>query len=458
MRHRLNFRSILAFLAIFSALGVPVDRGVAAPLSRKALQRIEFEVIPAWEVGDTPMILQSLSRLTQKMDADQLQALDSELQAQGIPPAADVMTNARLTLIQQGFMDLPAPHQREILLAIPFLRDSTRDLLAEIRRHAVMADPIDLPKSLAGYERLFWEVHVFENQIRSAIHICEYGGILVRKGGTSRVDGLTDDEKDLLDTNFSVTSRKLEEMANELEERKLELRLHRLDRAEKVLATSDKFIEKLQAAYVLDLDGELLANALNGSLEHFTRPALHEEGLADRIVQRADKARNAHPTLTEKGRLFFTGLHWWLRGRYGSGPDGGGLLKHPAAINNDEALFGLFMPKGFQPPKANKPLVVAAQEKVAIDKQQDLDQAARDVGHKLVDGTSPDNQPLELNGKSTDEYVAEDDCIPPDFKRRHHYSWRYEYRQIATNIQSRVYKNAEVLSVKGTRTKLSRFY
>ena len=53
-------------------------------------------------------------------------------------------------------------------------------------------------------------------------------------------------------------------------------------------------------------------------------------------VQAAFNGREALDLL-EKSRLLYTGLHWWLRGRYGKGTDGFGLLKSPAAMKSEQA-------------------------------------------------------------------------------------------------------------------------
>jgi hypothetical protein len=56
------------------------------------------------------------------------------------------------------------------------------------------------------------------------------------------------------------------------------------------------------------------------------------------------RARELADGLSYKAGLFFEGLHWWLRGRYGEGPDVGGLAKSPEALVSDAALFGIYMP------------------------------------------------------------------------------------------------------------------
>ena len=42
---------------------------------------------------------------------------------------------------------------------------------------------------------------------------------------------------------------------------------------------------------------------------------------------------------------FFTGLHWWIRGRYGKGVAANGLLKGEHVKQNPAAGFALSMPR-----------------------------------------------------------------------------------------------------------------
>ena len=135
--HGENFESVdmnvktdsLPRIFVIASLVALLASSAVAELSRKTLDRIEFDVIPAYEIGDTTLLLESLSTLTFKLDAEELEEVDSELQAQGIPPAADLLTNSRMLLIQQGITNLPPAHQREILMAIPFLRDSVENIV-----------------------------------------------------------------------------------------------------------------------------------------------------------------------------------------------------------------------------------------------------------------------------------------------------------------------------------------
>ena len=114
--------------------------------------------------------------------------------------------------------------------------------------------------------------------------------------------------------------------------------------------------------------------------------------------------RESAGDLVTKSRLLYHGMHWWMRGRYGLGPDGFGLLKSVAALNSPLAQFPLYMPA------------------------------------KTPTPTDP-----TISGYSV-----------PKFDRRHHYIWMYEYRVLRRRHTS----ETKVLNRKQelTSTKLGEFY
>ena len=78
------------------------------------------------------------------------------------------------------------------------------------------------------------------------------------------------------------------------------------------------------------------------------------------LTQQGRQAAGAELLL--KGELLFEGLHWWLRGRYGRGSEGGGLFKNKQVLRNPALRFGLSMPT--DPPRPTVPGVVSRYEPV----------------------------------------------------------------------------------------------
>ena len=59
--------------------------------------------------------------------------------------------------------------------------------------------------------------------------------------------------------------------------------------------------------------------------------------------------RDAGP-LTAKAALLQDGLQWWLRGRYGAGPEIMGLVKTQQAVRTPEGRLQLQMPEKLEAP------------------------------------------------------------------------------------------------------------
>ncbi len=192
-----------------------VTAQVRPDLVAEKLQRsVEDEIAPAYQDGDSRRTLELLCELTKKLAEDQRQVLDGILASAGMPTTGELMVQSRLTLVRQGQgAGLPKPHLREALLAIPLLRDEARNALDDAKQHAVMQASLPHPGGLDEYERLFWEIHVLENRLRSACDLCDYGAAFVQRGGLrARARQLSDAELDLLDTNFANTAQELRQV------------------------------------------------------------------------------------------------------------------------------------------------------------------------------------------------------------------------------------------------------
>ena len=106
-------------------------------------------------------------------------------------------------------------------------------------------------------------------------------------------------------------------------------------------------LERLLAAVVVDMDGEILPPLL-------AHDAAFPAEQSEKVGKTIDHARQmAGAELLQKSRWLFAGLHWWMRGRYGVGTAGQGLLKDPAALKSADVMFGLLMP--INPPIPNAP-------------------------------------------------------------------------------------------------------
>jgi hypothetical protein len=134
----------------------------------------------------------------------------------------------------------------------------------------------------------------------------------------------------------------------------LSLRERRIELALGILEDSISFKERLQAAFALDQDVKVMRAFVEqqgkGYFAGVSTPKLRELEGAVAIV------RGTHQELFRSANQLYTGLHWWLRGRYGKGIAANGLLKGEHVKKIPASGFALSMPRDRV--QANDPFVV----------------------------------------------------------------------------------------------------
>ena len=114
----------------------------------------------------------------------------------------------------------------------------------------------------------------------------------------------SDDAKLATSTDFSTPAKTLQRLSQELVERKVELRLDRLQLAGELLHDSDEFRPRLFAARAVDTDGELLAEFFkNQKNKTFARERLNEPDLELVVSDEINQFREQAGDLLEKSRL-----------------------------------------------------------------------------------------------------------------------------------------------------------
>ena len=377
---------------------------VIAEISPRTRETLVKEVVPAHKRGNSIAMLSALSPLVARMNSSQVSEIDTFLLNADLPTTGALLVEARIAAIYQGLLnELPRASARETLLILGAIERQSDDQVTRSQRLIEKNDGIE--HTFAAFEQAFWEIHVAENEIRNAIRACEYARSLQRAAKRINRKQLPEEQAALLEADYRQQQLALNIAARQLNEKKLELRIQRLELSCKTLQDSSITRERIFAAYFADLDGALLQTVYATDEANGFRRALLRETTAEQIKEMATKAREVDPPLMERTRLFFTGLHWWLRGRYGQGPDGHGLLKSLKALQTPQGQFGLYMPA--ETPQPTDPM-----------QSQSI----------------------------------------PEVDRRHHYIWMYEYRRItpqfAANNVSQSKSNTKVLET----IKLRRFY
>ena len=377
---------------------------VQAELTPVTRQMLDQEVIPAYQRGQSIRMVERLSVLVSRMNRTQVAELDTYLLMKNLPTSGTLLVKARVAAAHHGLTkELPRASALETLLILESIKLESDNQVTQSQDLIHKSDEIE--HTFPAFEQALWDIHVTENEIRNAFSACEYAGVLQRAARRVNRKQLSEEQAALLDKDYQQEQLNLSNAARQLKEKKLELRVHRMNLACRKLQESSVLRERIFAAYYADLDGALLqAVYQTADPSNFVRDMLRET-TAEEINEKLSQAREADAALVDKTRLFFTGLHWWLRGRYGQGPEGLGLLKSAAALQTPAGQFGLYMP---------------------------------------VETPRP-TDPMEFQSV-------------PEVARRHHYIWMYEYRRITPQ-----FARSDVSRTKGENRvkeviKLRRFY
>lgn len=379
-----------------------------ADLTKAQIKILEHEFLPAWKVGNTWGVLESLNKAVRTMNDQQLVELDELLAAQGIPSSGQLMLESRLTLLRQNLgKKLPRPGTGELLMTLEYVGDEVQKLINESVTLIGALDQLTPDNTFENFDDLLWNTHVMTQQVQSSTILAEYAVHALENKKRIKLDKLSAKQKELLETDFQVLVDELNTVQKALGEQELVARIKRLKHAMKTLGRVDADRkEQFLAAWAVNLDGDLIREALNTDIE-FDHEMLQADDLLPTIQDLSNRGNKlAGAELLQKSQLLFEGLHWWYRGRYGMGTDAFGLLKSPEAVVSDEAAFALMMP--VEPPTPTNPI---------------------------------DDSRYQI----------------PEIDRRHHYIWAWEYRTVGVNRskERRVIDRHQAVT---QETELARFY
>jgi hypothetical protein len=324
-------------------------------------------VARAYAQGNSMAVLDLLSPLVAQLDPDHVAALDQLLADGQAPPAAEIIADAHLGMVYQGFANkLHRAKEHETLLLLPELHRRLIAILQEHDGHTIKDEPLPAPPTIEDYETLFWSVHVLKNRLLNAERMCQYGVDLTKSFPRAHLAKLKGDAKTAVETDYGKLLADVRRRIKDVEERTIEMRIARLHKTVDLLADREISKERFLAAFAADMDERLIEEFLGGSAKDkrkrgaFARQRLNQPGVLEAVKADGRRAAELGGELTGKAKQLFAGLHWWLRGRYGLGPDAMGLAKSVAAMDWPDAQLWLFMPP--EMPKPTSPNKITASE------------------------------------------------------------------------------------------------
>jgi len=352
-------KTVLMFLMTVVILP---ERAAPAALNGKLKLTVQQQVIPAYQQGDSMTMVRTLAPLLSRLSDDVLMEMDDFLQQQQVPPLGELLATARTNLIRQQAGGIPGPSQRELLIVLPVWHAELADVLDPANQPRAITNPPPRGTSMEDYEKLLWELHVAENQLWNGHHLAGQITSWTQRGLNR--SNLNDDQRKLLDFDYKAGEARIREMAQQQRDRELLLRAQRLGDAVTDLLNKTDYRSRLLAAFAMATDSRLLAEYLQqhpqlpDDGDPLTKPFTTLE--LTQLTQRGQQASGEQ--LLVKAQLLFEGLHWWLRGRYGRGSEGGGLFKNKQVIRKPQLRFGLSMPTDL--PRPTLPGVASADSPV----------------------------------------------------------------------------------------------
>lgn len=315
----------------------------------RADQKTLAAAVSAQAIGDQMAVLKTVSPWVAKAPPVKLAEMEKGLTLQGLPNLGKLLADARLAIADQGYLaQSPKLSAGEAVLILPALDEQVRGLIAT-NGDVTKSPDIALLKTLDQCEDRLWKLHVRRNRIESSRRIVELMRQIRNSVPKGKIAKLAESQKQLFSADSNTLSNDLESALQTTNEQDLLVRLHRMRIANKVLQGPQLTAEKFYAAYTWRLDQSRLLDGLPDSsgktATRFKDPALNAEGLTSQVQAIAAECERLAGDLAPKAFWLFEGMHWWLRGRYGAGPEVWGLAKSESALLSHEGLFPLFMPE-----------------------------------------------------------------------------------------------------------------
>ncbi|MCA9215815.1 MAG: hypothetical protein KDB27_22270, partial [Planctomycetales bacterium] len=333
-----------AFFVALCFIGTVGVKAALGGLSSQQIRMINQELAPAFIDGDllsTANLATQLAKNTAPQDRKQV---DTLLQQNGVVSLDELTVSSRMELMRFGYAGpLAEPTESEIVLLLDAIAKEIDLEIAAVKKLVTAKSSDDLE----AIESQLWHLHVAKNRLFLARQMSERGVEMAMFNYAKLVDDESKDDRDKARKVFETQASIAGNLQRNVDDQAILLRLERISLAEKILQESQDFEQRLLAAWVADSDGAIVEEFFRdvelGKFvpgKRLSVPGIAASARANLI----ELQMLAGPQLLKMSRDLFVGLHWWLRGRYGAGPHGFGLIKDQTAMISGERLFGLYMP------------------------------------------------------------------------------------------------------------------
>ena len=409
-------RLVIVTLTLF-AMTVSAFAQRTAQLPSRMKRRLENELAAAYFEGDNETVLAQAAELIQSVAPKRWDDVDLELERLSVPSLGKLLLSSRLELRSSNPQaNVPEVTPLELQRTLPALTGELNRIAGDIQLAAkVQAGDLNVV-DFDDFEQRLWKLHVLRNELLNVSALIDYGRELMTSRAGRAVQALRPrinehDERVPAaspDQVLTTLANGVVQTKHQIEEATVEIRMDRLAFAVKRTTENAPMVQRIKAAWAGDIDGYALGRYFSQHPDPATRLSarLRRADASAIAMSHIEKLRTAlGPELLTKSRHLYTGLHWWMRGRYGMGAHGFGLLKSPRSLHDPARMFGLYMP--ISTPEPTEP------------------------------GVTPSI---------------------PEVDRRHHYAWMFEYRRLFRTLSSSTRSSSKTTRSPKSKTRLSRFY
>ena len=336
------FSTVLVLFALL--LDASTVGQVQAAIPRNVKIELDQRLIPAYRTGHLGVVVYSGAMIVNQVGGTVNAEIDEYLAGQGIETLGVVLARSRFSLMVENKLVKPAVTKKELLITVPHFQAEVEKVISGELRPMIMkmaVDAADQPKELIEFERALWDLHVYKNDLVNLGRTAQIAGrtvLLVLQNARLSVT-----EKETLSFDFQLVQRTIEAESDRRLTREMSLRAQRIELALGVLGDSPSLKVRLQAAFAMDQDIKIMRTFVEqqrqGNFAGVPQPNLRE------FERSVAFARGTHQELFRSADQLYTGLHWWLRGRYGKGIAANGLLKGEHVKKEPASGFALRMPR-----------------------------------------------------------------------------------------------------------------
>ena len=348
-----RFSVVLVLLALL--IDLTAVRQIQAAIPRNVKVELDQRLIPAYRTGNLEIVVFSGAMIVNQVGGTVNAEIDEYLAGEGIEALGVVLASSRFSLLVQNKVVKPAATKKELLITVPHFQAEVEKVLSGELRPAIMkADDgaVVIPTEFVEFERALWDLHVYKNDLINLGRTAEMAGrtvqLALQNARLSAVERMT------LSFDFQAVRQIIEAEAEKRLTREMSLRERRIELALGILGDSKSLKARLQAAFAMDQDVKIIRAFVEqqrkGNFAGVPVPKLGE------LEGSVAIARGTHRELFRSADQLYTGLHWWLRGRYGKGIAANGLLKGEHVKKAPASGFALRMPRDRA--KASDPFAV----------------------------------------------------------------------------------------------------